>query len=114
MIVRQNLKDGKVKPEKYFECHGCREPVFNFVLPCLHINTFCVQCHHNRILDHRNPKYYSERDSYNKLEVELVRKLNAVENVITSEKSLKCSICLEKIEDIMLIDCDKKWRTDQL
>lgn len=42
-----------------------------------------------------------------------MRKLNAVENVITSEKSLKCNICLERIEDIMLIDCDKEWRPEK-
>jgi len=112
-MVRQNLKDGKIKPEKHFECLGCRQPVFNFLLPCLHINTFCVDCHHNRIIDHRNPKYYTERDTYDKTEIELVRKLNAVENVITYERSLKCNICQEKIEDFMLFDADKEWKPEK-
>ena len=62
---RQDLQDGKLKAEKYFDCIGCGQRVFNFILPCMHLNTFCIECHHNRLVDHKNSLHYEEKDAEN-------------------------------------------------
>ena len=107
---RQDLKDGKCKAEKYFDCIGCKQRVFNFIQPCNHLNTFCIDCHLNRLVDHKNSKYYDEKDAENQFELDLIKKLNQVENVITNDRSLKCGMCFAKIENVLLVDFNQEWK----